>query len=152
MALQTLSDGKMLIITGIVTIRAGWNDPFFTGRVFCMAFGAGKILKMGRAVFHKILHGFLMTGRAELGINSRIPVVAGGLMGLMTAQTIVELHFRSVFFMTVKAGLVLTILQVVAVMTLGTVLFAMGTGQCSQLIVNVLMAGNAGGPAVAVQC
>ncbi len=129
MALQTLTNGKMLIIAGIVTIGAGWNDPFFTGWMLCMTFRAGKILKMGGTIFSEVLHGFFMTGRAELAVNRRIPVVSGGLMGLMTEQTIFELHFRGVLFMTIKTGLVLTIFQAVSVMALGTVLFAMGTGQ-----------------------
>jgi len=151
MALQALADCKMLIVAGIVTIGAGWNNPFFTGRMLCMTFRTGKILKMASTIFREVLYSFFMTGRTELGINRRIPVVSGRLMGLMTAQTIFELHFRGVFFMTVKAGLVLTILQAVAVMTLGTILFAVGTRQCGQLIVNVFMAGDTGRLAVAVQ-
>ncbi len=151
MALQTLTNGKMGIVAGIMTIGAGWNDPFFTGRMLCMTFRAGKILKMGGTIFSKVLHGLFMTGGAEFGINHRIPVVSGGLMGLMTAQTIFELHFRGVLFMTVKAGLVLTIFQTVCVMAFGTVLFTMGAGQCGQLIVNVFMAGDTGRLAVAVQ-
>ncbi len=151
MALQTLANGKMLIVTGIVTSGAGWDDPFFTGRMLYMTFRAGKILKMGGTIFCEVLYGFFMTGRAERGINRRIPVISGGLMGLMTEQTIFELHFRGVLFMTIKAGLVLTIFQAVSVMALGTVLFAMGTGQSGQLIVNVFMAGDTGRLAVAVQ-
>lgn len=151
MALQTPANGKMLIVAGIVTIDAGWDDPFITGGMLCMTFRTGKILKMGGTIFSKVLHGFFMTGRAELGINRRIPVVSGGLMGLMTEQTISELHFRGVFFVTVKTGPVLTIFQTVSAMALGTVLFTVGTGESDQLIVNVFMAGDTGRLAVAVQ-
>ena len=151
MTLQAAADGKMLIVARIVTIRTGGNNPLFTRRMFCMTFRAGKVFKMGGAVFGKVLHGFFMAGRTELGINSRIPVESGGLMGQMTTQAILELHFRGMFFMTIKTGLILTVRQAVSIMTFGAILFAMGAGQCGQLIVNVFMTGNAGRLAVTVQ-
>ena len=88
MALQTLPGSKMLIVAGIMTICAGRNNTLFPGRMCCMTFRAGKILKMGAAIVCKVLHGFFMAGRTESGINGRFPFISGGLMGLMTKEAI----------------------------------------------------------------
>lgn len=69
-------------------------------------------------------------------------------MRLMTTQAILELHFRSMWFMAVKTGLVLALIQTMTVMTVGAVLFAMCARLLRQLAVDVLMAGPAGRAAV----
>lgn len=131
MALQALATSKMFFVTGIMTIRTGRNDILFTGRMFCMTLRTGKILKMSTAIICIVLYNVSMAGRTEFGFNGCVPVVASGLMRLMTEQTILEPHFRGMLFMAVKACLILSRCQAMSVMTLGTILCAMSTGQCS---------------------
>jgi hypothetical protein len=128
MALDTVAGGKMLVGTRVMTIRTGRNNTFYTGRMFCMTFSTGKIFKMSPAVICKVLDDVFMAGRAVLWINGCIPVVGSGLMGQMTDQTVLELHFRAVFIMAVKTGLELSLGQPMLLMTVGTVLLVMGTG------------------------
>ncbi len=50
-------------------------------------------------------------------------------MGLVAEQAVLNLHFRSMAFMTIEAGLILALGETMGVMTVGAILLAMGAGQ-----------------------
>jgi hypothetical protein len=128
MTLQTFIVGKMIILAGIMAVCTGWDNTLFPGWMFSVTFGTGKVLKMGCTVVSIVLRSFFMTGCTKFSLYVGVPLISSGLMGLMTAQTVGERHFRCMLIVAVKTGLILTFGQTVSVMTGGTVLFSMSTG------------------------
>ncbi len=62
-------------------------------------------------------------------------------MRCMTKQTIFNLHLICMGIMTIKTGLVLSFGQAMFTMALETILLCMGTGNGSQQVADIFMAG-----------
>lgn len=140
--LQTLASCKMVVIAGIMTISTGWYDPFLTGWMFCMAIYTGKIFKMCSSIVCEILHCLFVAGTTMCTVYGRIPTVGSGLMGRMTGQTVCNLHFSSMPFMTIETCLILSFGQAMLSVTLKAILFFMGTGHGCQKITDIFVAGH----------